>query len=87
MKTKYFQKLMLILGFVSAILAGTLSFRSESITSEGDLVSEKRGGKSFGAGTGAGIDIAADGGAMGFAVLAGLCFIAFSITTLKKDRE
>lgn len=84
MNTKKFHKLMLLIGFLSAIFAGILSFKSESITSDGQIIRDRNGG-GFGTGSGAGIDIGADGGAMGFAVLAGLCFVAFSITTLKKD--
>lgn len=84
MDTKKFQQLMLVIGFVSAIFAGILSFKSESITSEGQIIRDRNGG-GFGTGLGASIDIGADGGAMGFSVLAGLCFVAFSITTLKND--
>lgn len=84
MNTKKFQQLMLIIGILSAIFAGILSFKSESITSDGQIVRDRNGG-GFGTGSGASIDTGADGGAMGFAVFAGLCFVAFSITTLKND--
>ena len=66
MKTKDLQILFIVLGFVFAVFAASLSFKEEYHYD-------------------AGIDIAADGGAAGFAILAGLCFVALAITTLKND--
>lgn len=70
METKKMQTLFIALGFVFAVFAGILSFLQETHCGyEG----------------GCGVDIAADGGAAGFAILAGLCFVALAITTLKSE--
>ena len=79
METIKLQKLFLISGFVFAIFAAILSFFQ-------DTYSRCVGGSyDTGGGCGGGIDIAADGGAAGFAILAGLCFIAVAIMTLKNQ--
>jgi len=71
------QMLFLVLGFVFAIFAAILSFLQDTYS---------RCGYDNG-GCGGGIDIAADGGAAGFAILAGLCFVALAITTLKNENK
>ncbi len=78
MKTKDLQKLFLVLGFGFAIFAGILSFLKDTAVAY-DTRNELPWGN------GDGIDIAADGGAAGFAILAGLCFVALAITTLKSE--
>ena len=86
MKPKKLQTLFLVLGFAFAIFAGFLSFQKGIVTEQGEIdVVKLRGSVEGygGSGAGASIDIAADGGAAGFAILAGLCFVAVAITTLK----
>ena len=78
METKKLQTLFLVLGFIFAVFAAILSFLQ-------DNYARCVGGYDTGGGCGGGIDIAADGGAAGFAILAGLCFIAVAITTLKSE--
>ena len=88
MKTKKLQTLFLILGFLFAIFAGYLSFQKGIVTEQGESggVSYRGGVEGYGgSGAGASIYIAADGGATGFAILAGLCFVAVAITTLKSE--
>ncbi|MBA7555349.1 hypothetical protein ES705_48010 [subsurface metagenome] len=82
MKTKDLQILFLILGFAFAIFAGILSFQKGTETAYGST--NNNGG---GSGAGASIDIAADGGAAGFAVLSGLCFLSLAVTTLKNGSQ
>ena len=71
MKTKDLQILFIVLGFVFAVFAASLSYKKETYSGY----------------SGGGIDIAADGGAAGFAILAGLCFVALAITTLKDENK
>ena len=70
MKTQKLKTLFLILGFVFAVFAAILSFQKDTYSYCYE-------------GCGGGIDIAADGGAAGFAILSGLCFLSLAITSMK----
>ena len=74
MKTKKVQTLFLILGFVFAVFAAILSFQQDTYSD-----------CTYDGGCGGGIDIAADGGAAGFAILSGLCFLSAGI--IKKESQ
>ena len=62
-----------ILGIISAGVGYSLSLKME------------KGIPFMGEGAGGGVDIAADGGALGFALLGGICF-ACSTYLIKKDK-
>jgi len=73
---KKVRTILYVVAVVSAIFAGYLSFEKEIINT--DSIDENHGAA-------AAVDTAKDGGAAGFAILAGLALVAASITYLKKE--
>ena len=75
--SKYLPPIYFVLGLVFAGVAYYLSLMSEVGLSKVSIIlaGEK--------GVGSGVDIAADGGALGFAILSGVCFACCAYLTKK----
>jgi len=71
-----------IVAIASALFAGYLSFQVDVRYNDFESKIEHHG-----AGAGIALDSAKDGGAAGFAILAGLALLSASITHLKKEES